>query len=53
MDSWLSDYAYRTNIAWWIFLIAGSLAILIALVTVSFQTIKALLINPASSLRSE
>jgi ABC-type antimicrobial peptide transport system permease subunit len=53
MDSWLSDYAYRTDIAWWIFLIAGSLAILIALVTVSFQTIKALLINPANSLRSE
>ncbi len=53
MDGWLSDYAYRTEIAWWIFLIAGSLAILIALVTVSFQTIKAMLINPANSLRSE
>ena len=53
MDNWLKDYAYRIDIAWWIFLIAGSLAILIALVTVSFQTIRALLANPANSLRSE
>lgn len=53
MTSWLKDYAYRIDIAWWIFLIAGCLAILIALVTVSFQTIRALLANPAKSLRTE
>jgi putative ABC transport system permease protein len=53
MNDWLKDYAYRIAIAWWIFAIAGILAILIALITISFQTIKALLINPVSSLRSE
>ena len=54
MNDWfLKDFAYRIDIAWWIFLLAGVLTILIALVTVSFQTIKALLVNPASSLRSE
>lgn len=53
MNNWLQDYAYRIDIAWWIFLIAGSLAILIALVTISFQTIRALLVNPARSLRAE
>jgi len=53
MNNWLEDYAYRIDIAWWIFLIAGSLAILIALVTVSFQTIRTLLANPAKSLRTE
>lgn len=53
MTNWLKDYAYRIDIAWWIFLIAGCLAILIALVTVSFQTIRALLANPAKSLRTE
>lgn len=53
MDNWLMDYAYRIDIAWWIFLVAGSTAILIALVTVSFQTIRTLLVNPARSLRAE
>jgi len=53
MNNWLKDYAYRIDIAWWIFAIAGVLAILIALITVSFQTIKALLANPVNSLRSE
>lgn len=53
MDGWLSEYAYRIDISWWIFLLAGVAAILIALATVSFQTIKALLVNPVNSLRSE
>jgi putative ABC transport system permease protein len=54
MNDWfLKEYAYRVDISWWIFPLAGTLAVLIALITVSFQTIKALLVNPASSLRSE
>lgn len=53
MDNWLQTYAYRINISWWIFLIAGLLAIVIALLTVSFQAIKAAVANPVKSLRSE
>lgn len=52
-DWFLQGYAYRIDVSWWIFPLAGVMAILIALLTVSFQTIKALLVNPASSLRSE
>jgi putative ABC transport system permease protein len=52
-DWFLKEYAYRVDVSWWIFPLAGTMAVLIALVTVSFQTIKALLVNPASSLRSE
>lgn len=53
MYKWLQDFAYRVNIGWWIFLLAGIVAILIALVTVSFQAIKAALANPVKSLRTE
>lgn len=53
MHQWLQDYAYRINIGWWIFLIAGTTAILIALITISFQAIKAAIANPVKSLRSE
>lgn len=53
MHKWLQDFSYRINIAWWIFLAAGSGALLIALVTVSFQAIKAALTNPVKSLRTE
>jgi len=53
MHQWLEDYAYRINIGWWIFLIAGVAAILIALLTISFQAIKAAIANPVKSLRSE
>ena len=53
MHTWLQDFAYRTNISWWVFIIAGVLAALIAIVTVSFQTIKAALMNPIKSLRTE
>jgi putative ABC transport system permease protein len=53
MNKWLQNYAYRVDIAWWIFIITGLLAILIALITVSFQAIKAALANPVSSLRTE
>ena len=54
VNNWfLKEYAYRINVSWWIFPLAGAMAIMIALLTVSFQTIRALLVNPASSLRSE
>jgi len=53
MHSWLSDYAYRINISWWVFLIAGAIAIAIALMTISFQAIKAAIANPVKSLRTE
>jgi putative ABC transport system permease protein len=53
MNKWLQDFAYRVNIGWWIFFIAGAVAILIALLTVCFQAIKAAIANPVKSLRSE
>jgi putative ABC transport system permease protein len=53
MHSWLQDFAYRTNISWWVFIMAGGVAALIAIVTVSFQTIKAAIMNPVKSLRTE
>jgi putative ABC transport system permease protein len=53
MYKWLSDFEYRVNIGWWIFLVAGVAALLIALLTISFQAIKAALANPVKSLRSE
>jgi hypothetical protein len=53
MNKWLQDFAYRVNISWWIFIVAGALALLIALLTVSFQAIKAAIANPVKSLRTE
>ncbi|MFD2933672.1 ABC transporter permease [Spirosoma flavum] len=53
MNHWLQDFAYRIDIKWWMFAIAGLLALTIALLTVSFQSIKAALMNPIKSLRSE
>ena len=53
MDKWLQSFAYRINISWWIFAVAGSGALLIALFTVSFQSIKAAIANPVKSLRTE
>ncbi|MGG7663013.1 ABC transporter permease [Dyadobacter sp. BHUBP1] len=51
--SWLNDFAYRIDIEWWMFLLAGALAVLVALFTISFQSIKAALMNPVKSLRAE
>lgn len=51
--SWLNDFAYRIDIEWWMFLVAGALAVLVALFTISFQSIKAALTNPVKSLRAE
>ena len=53
MHRWLQDYVYRINISWWIFIAGGISSIIIALVTVSFQAIKAAIANPVKSLRSE
>ena len=53
MSKWLQNFAYRINISWWIFFIAGALALLIALITISFQAIKAAVANPIKSLRTE
>jgi len=53
MNTWLADFPYRITIQWWMFLVAGSCAILIALVTVSFHAVKASLVNPVLSLKSE
>ena len=53
MNKWLQDFEYRIEISWWMFAVAGSLSIGIALLTVSFQSIKAALMDPVNSLRSE
>ena len=53
MHSWLQNYKYRIGISWWIFLAAGVSAIFIAIVTISFQSIKAAIANPVKSLRTE
>ncbi len=52
-SKWLQDFAYRINISWWMFILSGSIALLIALVTVSFHAIKAATANPIESLRYE
>jgi len=53
MNVWLQDFAYRINISWWVFVMAGVAAIIIALITVSFQAIRAAVANPVKSLRTE
>ncbi len=53
MQKWLQDFAYRIQIQWWMFALAGSLSVVIALLTISFQAVKAALANPVKSLRSE
>jgi len=50
---WLQDFAYRTSIPWWVFVLAGVAALAIALLTVSFQAIRAATANPVKSLRAE
>ncbi|HEX3166925.1 MAG TPA: FtsX-like permease family protein, partial [Chitinophagaceae bacterium] len=52
-DKWLQDFAYRININWTVFAIAGVLAMLIAILTISFQSIRAAIANPVKSLRTE
>jgi putative ABC transport system permease protein len=53
MDKWLEEFAYRVSIVWWVFLLAAIITVLIALVTIGFQAIKAAIANPVKSLRTE
>jgi len=53
MHKWLQSYTYRVNIEWWVFALAGTLSVTIALLTVSYQSIKAAVANPVKSLRTE
>jgi len=53
MNKWLQDFAFRTDISWWIFALSAGATLAIALITISFQSIKAALTNPVESLRSE
>jgi putative ABC transport system permease protein len=53
MNKWLSGFAFHINMAWWVFVLAGIIALIIAFATISFQSVKAALANPVKSLRSE
>ncbi|GAA4395801.1 hypothetical protein GCM10023187_03180 [Nibrella viscosa] len=53
LNNWIQKYDYRTDIPWWVFIAAGAGALLITLLTVSYQALKAALINPVKSLHSE
>jgi len=53
VNQWLQNFAYRIDVRWWVFPLAGIIAVLIALFTISFQSIKAALANPVKSLRTE
>jgi len=53
MQHWLADFAYRIDVQWWMFALAGLTAVAIAFLTVGFQSVKAALANPVKSLRSE
>jgi putative ABC transport system permease protein len=53
MHKWLQDFAYRINISWWVFIIAGLVAAAIAFITVSFQAVRAAMANPVKNLRTE
>jgi ABC-type antimicrobial peptide transport system permease subunit len=53
MNSWLQSYTYRISIQWWVFALAGILSVIVAILTVSYQAIKAAIANPVKSLRSE
>jgi len=53
MHQWLQDFAYRINLDWWLFVLAAVLSLMIALITISFQAIRAALVNPIKNLRTE
>jgi putative ABC transport system permease protein len=52
-DQWLNDFAYKISMQWWMFLLAGFLAIFTALLTISFQSVKAALANPVKSIKND
>ena len=53
MNNWLQGFAYRSNISWWIFPLAGFIAVIIAVLTICFQSLKAAMANPVNSLKNE
>ncbi len=53
MNSWLQSFAYRININWWVFLAAGLITTIIALLTIGFQAVRAANMNPIKSLKTE
>lgn len=53
MNKWLQNYAYRIHTSWWIFVLAGTMALFIAMITVSSRALRVALANPVESLRSE
>ena len=53
MHGWLQDFVYRISISWWILLLGGIIAVIIAMITIGFQAVKAALANPVKSLRTE
>jgi ABC-type antimicrobial peptide transport system permease subunit len=53
MHLWLQNYEYRVSIQWWVFMLAGVVSVLIAILTVSYQSIRAAFANPVKSLRNE
>ncbi|MEQ8573416.1 MAG: ABC transporter permease, partial [Fulvivirga sp.] len=53
LDAWLAKFEYAINISWWYFIITGAVALLVAIITVSYRALKAALINPVNSLKSE
>jgi putative ABC transport system permease protein len=53
MDGWLQDFTYKVQISWWLYVVAGVVAVVIALITISFQSLKAAFTNPVTALRSE
>jgi ABC-type antimicrobial peptide transport system permease subunit len=53
MNKWLQSFAYRVDFSWWVFVLAGLIALAVALMTVSWQAIRAALANPVESLRYE
>jgi putative ABC transport system permease protein len=53
MNKWLEDFSYRIDIAWWVLALSGLVALIIAICTVSYQSIRAAIVNPVKSLRTE
>jgi putative ABC transport system permease protein len=53
MRNWLNGFAYKIDLEWWVFVLAGLIAIVIAVMTISYQAIKAALTNPVKNLRTE
>jgi putative ABC transport system permease protein len=53
MNQWLADFAYRIDLQWWMFGVAGAGAVVIAFLTVGFQSVKAAVVNPVQSLRND